>query len=120
MAIMTFNLVHGLKVGDNAHFEVGLKELTSGDYIDAQIAAEKVVVNEDKAISYTSDVLYGLELLCRQVEYIGQVQGPMDVKLLRKLHQDDFTLLQNKARELDKMISEELAKRGRSEGAAGD
>jgi phage FluMu protein gp41 len=44
----------------------------------------------------------------------------MDVKLLRKLHQDDFTLLQNKARELDKMIAEELAKRGRPEGAAGD
>lgn len=67
MAIMTFNLDHGLKVGDVAHFEVGLRELESGDYIDAQIAAEKVIVNQDKAISYTSDVLYGIELLLRQI-----------------------------------------------------
>ncbi|EOG1474684.1 phage tail assembly protein [Vibrio parahaemolyticus] len=114
MAIMTFNLEHGLKVGDNAHFEVGLRELNSGDYIDAQIAAEKVIVNEDKAISYTSDVLYGIELLVRQVEYIGSVQGPISIKELRKLHQEDFKLLQDKAKELDELIATELAKRGRS------
>ncbi|HAS6672779.1 phage tail assembly protein [Vibrio parahaemolyticus] len=113
MAIMTFNLEHGLKVGDNAHFEVGLRELNSGDYIDAQIAAEKVVVNEDKAISYTSDVLYGIELLVRQVEYIGSVQGPISIKELRKLHQEDFKLLQDKAKELDELIAKELEKRGR-------
>ncbi|ELB2040576.1 phage tail assembly protein [Vibrio parahaemolyticus] len=114
MAIMTFNLEHGLKVGDNAHFEVGLRELNSGDYIDAQIAAEKVIVNEDKAISYTSDVLYGIELLVRQVEYIGSVQGPISIKELRKLHQEDFKLLQDKAKELDELIAKELEKRGRS------
>ncbi|HBN6298501.1 phage tail assembly protein [Vibrio parahaemolyticus] len=113
MAIMTFNLEHGLKVGDNAHFEVGLRELNSGDYIDAQIAAEKVIVNEDKAISYTSDVLYGIELLVRQVEYIGSVQGPISIKELRKLHQEDFKLLQDKAKELDELIAKELEKRGR-------
>ncbi len=113
MAIMTFELEHGLKVGDIAHHEVGLRELNSGDYIDAQIAAEKVVVNEDKAISYTSDVLYGIELLVRQVEYIGSVQGPISIKELRKLHQEDFKLLQDKAKELDELIAKELEKRGR-------
>ncbi|EJB8542936.1 phage tail assembly protein [Vibrio parahaemolyticus] len=113
MAIMTFNLEHGLKVGDNAHFEVGLRELNSGDYIDAQIAAEKVIVNEDKAISYTSDVLYGIELLVRQVEYIGSVQGPISIKELRKLKPDDFKLLQDKAKELDELIAKELETRGR-------
>ncbi|EHA6962334.1 hypothetical protein JMC51_004875 [Vibrio parahaemolyticus] len=114
MAIMTFNLEHGLKVGDIAHHEVGLRELNSGDYIDAQLAAEKVIVNEDKAISYTSDVLYGIELLVRQVEYIGSVQGPISIKELRKLHQEDFKLLQDKAKELDELIAKELEKRGRS------
>lgn len=114
MAIMTFNLEHGLKVGDAAHFEVGLRELTSGDYIDAQLAAEKVIVSDDKAIAYTSDVLYGIELLVRQVEYIGSVQGPISIKELRKLHQDDFKLLQEKASELDALIAKELESRGRS------
>ncbi|WP_447077671.1 phage tail assembly protein [Shewanella algae] len=113
MAVMTFDLQHGLKVGDVAHLEVGLKELSSGDYIDAQLAAEKVVVQDGKAIAYTSDVLYGLELLVRQVEYIGSVQGPIGIKELRKLHQDDFTLLQQKASELDQLLAEELATRGR-------
>ncbi len=114
MAIMTFNLDHGLKVGDVAHFEVGLRELESGDYIDAQIAAEKVIVNQDKAISYTSDVLYGIELLLRQVEYIGQVQGPISIKELRRLHPDDLKMLQEKASEHDSLITKELEKRGRS------
>lgn len=114
MAIMTFNLEHGLQVGEKAHFEVGLKELTSGDYIDAQLAAEKVIVNDDKAIAYTSDVLYGIELLVRQVEYIGSIQGPISIKELRKLHQDDFKMLQDKASELDALIAQELESRGRA------
>ncbi|MGL4830774.1 MAG: phage tail assembly protein [Vibrio sp.] len=114
MAIMTFNLEHGLKVGESTHLEVGLRELASGDYIDAQLAAEKVIVHEGAAVAYTSDVMYGLELLVRQVEYIGAVKGPVSVKELRKLHQDDFKLLQEKAAELDAMIVKELAARGRS------
>ncbi|MBY8218929.1 phage tail assembly protein [Vibrio fluvialis] len=113
MAILTFSLQHGYKVGESTHLEVGLKELNSGDYIDAQVAAEKVIVHEGKAVAYTSDVMYGLELLVRQVEYIGQVQGPLSVKELRKLHQDDFMMIQKKAQELDAMIAEELAQRGR-------
>ncbi len=52
--------------------EVGLRELTSADLIDAQLEAEKVVVQNGKAVAYTSDVLYGLNLLCRQMEYIGE------------------------------------------------
>ncbi|NAX01435.1 hypothetical protein CAG61_06110 [Vibrio sp. V34_P3A8T189] len=114
MAIMTFNLEHGFKVGENTHFEVGLRELDSGDYIDAQLAAEKVIVHDGKAVAYTSDVMYGLELLLRQVEYIGSVQGPISVKDLRRLHQDDFKMLQEKATELDALIAEELSARGRS------
>ncbi|EOV1090624.1 phage tail assembly protein [Vibrio fluvialis] len=113
MAILTFSLQHGYKVGENTHHEVGLRELNSGDYIDAQLAAEKVIVHEGTAVAYTSDVMYGLELLVRQVEYIGQVQGPLKVKELRNLHQDDFMMIQKKAQELDAMIAKELAQRGR-------
>ncbi len=114
MALMTFDLTHGYKVGEHTHLEVGLRELNSGDYIDAQMAAEKVAVVDGEAIAYTSNVLYGLELLCRQVDYIGKVPGPLDAKDLRKLHQDDFKLIQEKAQELDAMIIKELESRGRS------
>jgi phage FluMu protein gp41 len=114
MALMTFELTHGYMLGEKAQHEVGLRELNSGDYIDAQLAAEKVVVVDGKAVAYTSDVLYGLELLCRQVEYIGEVKGPLSSKDLRKLHQDDFKLMQEKALELDEMIVQELEQRGRS------
>ena len=119
MALTTFELEHGLTGTDEEgetllYREVGLRELTSADLIDAQIDSEKVVVQHGKAIAYTSDVLYGLNLLCRQVEYIGQMKGPLSIKQLKKLHVDDFSLLQAKAQELDMALAEALAARGRS------
>jgi len=122
MAITTFELEHGLKATDEEgesllYREVGLRELTAADLIDAQIDSEKVVVQHGKAIAYTSDVLYGLNLLCRQVEYIGQMKGPLNIKQLKKLHVEDFSLLQTKAQELDMALAEALAERGRSNSA---
>jgi len=122
MALTTFELLHGLKTmgsGDEPllYREVGLRELTAADLIDAQIDAEKVVVQNGKAIAYTSDVLYGLNLLCRQVEYIGELPGPLTINMIKKLHVDDFGLLQSKAQELDMALAEALAARGRSNPA---
>ncbi|MGU5685200.1 phage tail assembly protein [Aeromonas allosaccharophila] len=122
MALTTFDLEHGLTGTDEEgetllYREVGLRELTAADLIDAQIDSEKVVVQHGKAIAYTSDVLYGLNLLCRQVEYIGQMKGPLSIKQLKKLHVDDFSLLQAKAQELDMALAEALAARGRSSSA---
>lgn len=121
MALITFQLEHGIPGktmggGDESllYREVGLRELTSADLIDAQLEAEKVVVQNGKAVAYTSDVLYGLNLLCRQVEYIGEIKGPLSMQLLKKLHVDDFGLLQSKAQELDLALTEALAERGRS------
>jgi phage FluMu protein gp41 len=122
MAVMTFELEHGLKAmgSDNEpllYREVGLRELTAADLIDAQLDSEKVIVQNGKAIAYTSDVLYGLNLLCRQVEYIGEIKGPLDVKQLKRMHVDDLGMLQDKAQELDMALTEALADRGRSDPA---
>ncbi|QJT15003.1 hypothetical protein E5E97_20190 [Aeromonas sp. 2692-1] len=122
MALITFQLEHGLKAigsGDEPllYREVGLRELTAADLIDAQIDAEKVVVQNGKAVAYTSDVLYGLNLLCRQVEYIGELPGPLTINMIKKLHIDDFAMLQSKAQELDMALTDELAKRGRQNSA---
>lgn len=114
MAIMTFELQHGLKAGDQVHHEVGLRELTSGDVIDAQLTSEKVALVEGKAMAYTSEVLMGFELLRRQVEYVGSYKGPLSIKDLRKLKPSDLEHLQEKAQELDALLIEEIAKRGRS------
>ncbi|MFB2709774.1 phage tail assembly protein [Aeromonas veronii] len=127
MALITFELEHGLKaVGSDGqsllYREVGLRELNTPDLIDAQLDAEKVVVHANgKAVAYTSDVLYGLELLRRQISYIGELPGPIDIKEIRKLHLEDFALIQSKAQELDQALAEELANRiearGRSDSA---
>lgn len=122
MARITFQLKHGIsgKGSDEQSLlyrEVGLRELTSADLIDAQLDAEKVVVQNGKAVAYTSDVLYGLNLLCRQVEYIGELPGPLTINMIKKLHVDDFGLLQRKAQELDMALAEALAERGRSNSA---
>ncbi|MCE9848405.1 phage tail assembly protein [Aeromonas allosaccharophila] len=124
MALITFELDHGLKAvgsGDEPllYREVGLRELTTNDLIDAQLAAEKVVVHPGgKAVAYTSDVLYGLELLRRQIAYIGEVQGPIEIKMIRKLHTEDFDLIQRKAQELDQALAEDLARRIEERGRA--
>ena len=122
MAVITFELLHGIEAkgsGDEPllYREVGLRELTTADLIKAQLDAEKVVVQNGKAVAYTSDVMYGLNLLCRQVAYIGEIQGPLSLKMLEKLHVDDFSLLQLKANELDNALMEALAERGRSNSA---
>ncbi|HHC6515881.1 TPA: phage tail assembly protein [Vibrio parahaemolyticus] len=119
MAIMTFNLEHGLQVGDSAHFEVGLRELTPSDIFDAQMASEKVGLIDGRPYAYVSNTQMGMELLCRQVEYIGSVQGPFTFKELMKLAPQDFSLLQQQAQVLDDaMLPEEtleaLESRGRT------
>lgn len=116
MALVTFDLPNGLQTDQSTYKEVGLRKLVTGDYIDAQLAAEKVIVQNGKALSYTSDVLMGLELLCRQIDYIGSIQGPFNIKQLRKLHEDDFQLIQEQAEALDNQLAEALAARGRANG----
>ncbi|MFW2328955.1 phage tail assembly protein [Aeromonas allosaccharophila] len=120
MALITFELLHGIEAkgsGDEPllYREVGLRELTTADLIKAQLDAEKVVVQNGKAVAYTSDVMYGLNLLCRQVDYIGEIKGPLSLKMLEKLHVDDFSMLQAKASELDDALMEALAERGRAD-----
>ncbi|EEO13801.1 phage tail assembly protein [Vibrio cholerae] len=104
MAIMTFNLEHGFKVGENTHFEVGLRELTAADIYQAQLESEHVKLIGNRPFAYTSNVEMGMRLLCRQVEFIGAINGPFEPKELLKLHTDDFNILQKKASELDSLM----------------
>ncbi|MFV2241665.1 phage tail assembly protein, partial [Escherichia coli] len=119
MAEMTFELKHGLLTGkgtadETLHKTVKLRELTASDVIDAQLAAERVVLGENgKAVAYCSEVLMGLEMMRRQVAAIGSIPGPLDMRQLRMLHPADLELISTKAAALDDML-EEVATRGRT------
>jgi phage FluMu protein gp41 len=109
MAILTFSLQHGYKVGESTHHEVGLRELSAKDIYEAQLASEHVTLIDRRPYAYTSNVEMGMNLLLRQIEFIGSIQGPFQLKELLKLHPDDFNLIQQQANELDKsMLPEEL------------
>lgn len=114
MAVITFDLDDGLKIADVTHKEVVMRELDSGDIIDAQMASEKITMLNNNPVVYTSDVLLGLEMLRRQIERIGTYEGPLSIKDLRKLSPSDFTLVQLKADELDMALAEALKSRGRT------
>lgn len=124
MALITFELTHGIPGktmggGDEPllYREVGLRELNTCDLLDAQQEAERIgFAANGKAVSYVSDVQYGLSLLRRQIEYIGEVRGPIDINIIRKLHVEDFDLIQRKAQELDQALAEDLAKRVEARG----
>ncbi|HBC0574863.1 TPA: phage tail assembly protein [Serratia marcescens] len=124
MAKVSFELTHGLVTGkgtddETKNLNVELRELSGQDIIDSQLAAERVVIGENgKAVAYVSEVLYGLELLRRQVSQLGILPGPLSLKHLGQLHPEDLELLNQKAESLDELIRG-IGQRGRAD-AAGD
>ncbi|PMI33514.1 hypothetical protein BCT30_04915 [Enterovibrio norvegicus] len=124
MAKIEFSLEHGLLFGKGQdaepHYDVVLRELTTRDVIEARTKAEQVVFVPDpqtgteRGITVVSEVKMGIELLCRQVASIGDIQGPLSVRQLYGLHVDDFALLNEQAERLDAAV-EVAEKRGRLE-----
>lgn len=120
MAKIEFKLKTGLAIGKDEkkifHFEVVLREPKAGDIIEAQEESEKLVykVHGEKiepalVISPTS---MGINVLRRQIISIGDIKGPLHMDILKKLTAEDFSIIQDKAQELDN-ASMELVERGR-------
>jgi phage FluMu protein gp41 len=122
MAKHEFLFKHGLMFGSGndaeLQYDVVLRELRSEDLIDAAMDAERVVFVDAgrKALAYTSEVLYGFELLRRQVAAVGEIQGPLTLNQLKKLHPADLQILQDEAEKLDRLV-QGVAERGRDEPA---
>ncbi|MDA0148857.1 phage tail assembly protein [Vibrio sp. LaRot3] len=125
MATDEFTIEHGLPLGKGVdaemQYDVKLRTLTTGDVIDARVAAEKVIFAPDpdspeitKAITVVSDVTMGLELLRRQIASVGEIHGPLEMFQLRKFHPDDFETINQRAELLDK-ATQVAEKRGRME-----
>lgn len=52
MANLKFTLEDGLKVGDQIHKEVELRELTAGDMLDAEAEVEELVMTVNGTVTY--------------------------------------------------------------------
>ncbi len=124
---LKFDLIHGLVLdpGKSPLKAVELRAPTAGDVIDAQEESEKLVyamVDGNLAPTLvTSPSLVGTHVLRRQVVRLGDIHGPIDLAVLKKLHIEDLELLQAKAAELDSALaaraaSREVTARGRDDG----
>lgn len=131
--MLEFDLKHGLTLGEGAGAKtrkhVTLRAPTAGDVIEAQEESEKLVYAADAAGNVapslvTSPSLTGIHVLRRQIVKLDELHGPLDLVLLKKLHIEDFELIQTKAQELDaasnqaaRTASREVTQRGRDDGA---
>jgi len=92
-----FSLVDGITIGDGenavTHRRVEFRELTAGDVIDAQAAAEKVVSTPQGPQLVTSPTLMGVEVMRRQIATVGDLKGPLSMTLVKKLSNTDFNRL---------------------------
>lgn len=130
MARIELTLTHGLVVGDDTLKAVVLREPTAGDIIDAQEEAEKLVYAVDPDTArlvpslVASPTMVGVHVLRRQIVAIGNLSGPIELAMLKRLHPEDLALLQAKADELDaaanaEIASREVTRRGRDDGDRG-
>lgn len=130
MARIELTLTHGLQIGNDTLKAAVLREPTAGDIIDAQEEAEKLVYAVDAdghrivPTLVASPTMVGVHVLRRQIVQIGNISGPIELDMLKRLHPEDFALLQAKADELDtataaEIASREVARRGRDDGDGG-
>ncbi|ODR88005.1 hypothetical protein ABT47_16040 [Shewanella xiamenensis] len=125
---MTFELMHGLRIGEGEqqriYTSVTLRELTAGDLIDSALAAEQVrqVFDGGRAryVAVRSEELFSLALLGRQIARLGDLQGPISLEMLKRLHADDLLMLSRHVNGLDGAAMEDITARGRLDGTGGD
>ena len=122
MANLKFTLEDGLKVGDQIHKEVELRELTAGDMLDAEAEVEELVMTVNGTVTYkTSPVKLSHELLCRSIAKLGNLPMPLSQAEFRLLTRTDLIILQTNARKIDQAMVEKISERGRrNQAASGD
>ena len=124
MGTITGTLPRGLKTlkdkVETLHAAVVLRESTVGDLLAATDEAEKCVLTPDGHKLIASPTLVTVGVLRRQVVSIGEIQGPLSLLELRKLHPEDLGELQRLAAQLDGAAGqEEIPDRGRDSGTSG-
>lgn len=95
MLTKTIELKHGFKVGEKFHRTAVLREVTTGDMLDA----------EDDAPA-NKRMQYNAALLARLLLSAGEFKGPFTVGMIRDLHPMDFAALQDVLYALDEEAGE--------------
>ena len=112
-------LHRGLLLGDVPQVDAVVRESTANDVMESVRAAERVVPTPDGGYALmASDSEVGVEMVCRQVASIGDINGPISRNQLKLLSGADLTLLQSVANALDQASLEvALSHRGRDQEA---
>lgn len=112
--MMELTLQTGLMYGDEPQKEVTLRELTTGDLLDAELASERMMMSpEGVPVLVKSPALFGYEILRRQIASIGKIQGPISLKMLRSLSSDDLQLISVFAQTWESTKAQQVVDRGR-------
>jgi phage FluMu protein gp41 len=126
-ATVTVPLKHGYRLGETALRQAVLRELTTGDILDARAASERLVMvpGEGPALVCSPSGM-GVETLRRQIVRLEDggepLQGPLSVAQMGRLHPDDFAAIQDAADRMDAaslQAAERAAARGRADGGGG-
>lgn len=112
--MMELILQTGLMYGDEPQTEVTLRELTTGDLLDAELASERMMMSpEGVPVLVKSPALFGYEILRRQIASIGKIQGPISLKMLRSLSSEDLQLISMFAQTWEAAKAQQVVDRGR-------
>lgn len=111
---MEFRLKQGLMYGDEPQYDVVLRDLTTGDLIDAELASERLMSDKQgNPVLMVSQVLFGYELLRRQIASIGKLQGPLSLAQLRSLTPEDLALINTALETVESAKAQKVLERGR-------
>ncbi|APB78614.1 TPA: phage tail assembly protein [Pasteurella multocida] len=115
---MQLVLQTGLMFGDEPQTEVTLRELTTGDLLDAEVAAERMVMSPDGVpVLVKSPALFGYEILRRQIASIGKINGPISLKMLHSLTSEDLNRISVFAETWEATKATQVVERGRLDAA---
>lgn len=92
MATIKGTLKDGLKIGDAVHREYEIRESTTADMFDA----------EDDAPAHKLLAFRGA-LLARQIVRLGELSGPLEFSMVRKLSRADFDQLVEDQAKVDEL-----------------
>lgn len=126
MAEHTFKLKHGLNLGKELLVDVTIKDhLTGGELRAASESSEVLHVmtlpsGEQEPVLIISPSRMASETMRRQILSIGDVNGPISMAELDRLHEDDIALIQEACNTAQKLkMKKELEQRGRTDPAGG-
>lgn len=111
---MEITLKNGLMYGEEPQYEVKLRDLTTGDLIDAEMASERLMLDKQgNPVLVVSQTLFGYELLRRQIASVGKLQGPISLAQLRSLTPGDLALINAAIETVESAKVQKVLERGR-------